>query len=123
MHIRYKMWKTWTLSYYADFLRELIKVAAMETQTEDRHCCEILFRVINRMCQDFVNEKAAIASSYKFNPILIKYDDHKSNRNGIEAVYGKEFLDSRTISCLYPLEKCMKKNVIVCNVCNCNAIF
>ena len=117
------MWKTWTLSYYADFLRELIKAAAMETQIEDWHYCEILFRVINRMCQDFVNEKAAIASSYKFNPILIKYDDHKSNRNGIEAVYGKEFLDSRTISCLYPLEKCMKKNVIVCNVCNCNAIF
>ena len=107
------MWKTWTLSYYADFLRELIKAAAMETQTEDRHCCEILFRVINRMSQDFVNEKAAIASPYKFNPILIKCDDHKGNRNGIEAVYGEEFLDSRTSSCLYLFEKCLKKK------CNC----
>ena len=45
--------KTYTLSYYDNILRELIKLAAMVTQTEDQRCCEILFRLINRMCQEF----------------------------------------------------------------------
>lgn len=80
----------YTLIYYDDILRELIKLAAMEAHTEDQRCCEIFFEVINRMSQNFVNEKAAIASSYKFNPILIKCDDRKGNRNGREAIYGKE---------------------------------
>ena len=63
------------------------------------------------MCQDFVNENAAIASPHKFNPILIKCDDHKGNRNGIEAIYGKEFLESRTSSRLYHFDKSVKKHV------------
>ena len=83
----------------------------MEKQTEDQRGCEIFFRVINRMCQDFVNEKAAIASPYKFNPILIKCDDNKCNRNGTEAVYGKEVLESHTSSCLYHFHKSVKKHV------------
>ena len=67
----------------------------MEKQTEDRRCCNIFFRAINQMCQDFVNEKAAIASAspYKFNTILIKCDGHKGNRNRIEGVHRKELLE------------------------------
>ena len=90
MYIRCKTWNTYILICYDDILRELIKLAAMEAHTEDQRCCEIFFEVINRMSPNFVNEKAAIASSYKFNPILIKCDDRKGNRNGIEAIYGKE---------------------------------
>lgn len=66
-----------------------MKLAAKETQTEDQCCCERFFRVNHRKCQDFVSEKAAILLSHKFNPILIKWDDHKGNRNGVEAVYEK----------------------------------
>ena len=66
-----------------------MKLADKETQTEDQCCCERFFRVNHRKCQDFVSEKAAILLSNKFNPILIKWDDHKGNRNGVEAVYEK----------------------------------
>ena len=55
----------------------------MEKQTEDRRCCKIFFRAINQMCQDFLNEKDAIVSPYKFNTILTKCDDHQGNRIGI----------------------------------------
>ena len=98
----------YTLSCLDDILSEIMKLAAMETQTEHQRCCEIFFRIINRMGHNFVGEKAAIASPYKFNPILIKCDDYKGNRNGTEAVYGKEFLESRTSSCLYRFGKSVK---------------
>ena len=51
---------------------------------------------------------------HKLNPILIKSDDHTySNRNGIEAVNGKEFLENHTSSCLYNFDKSVKKTCLL----------
>ena len=111
LHSRCKSWKTDTLSYYDGILRELVKLVTMEAEIENGENCELFFRVINQILQTFICEKEEIrSSSYIFNPIHIKCDEHSGNRIGITAVFGDEFLENRTSSCEYHYDKSVEKH-------------
>ena len=74
----------------------------METKNEDKDCCALFLCGINCMCQNFINKRGATScSTYSFNPIEIKSDEHPGNRIAIEKVFGKDFLENRTSSCSY----------------------
>ena len=110
---RCKSWKTYTLSYYDDLLRELIKLAIMETKNEDKDCCALFLRGINRMCQKFINKRDGTScSTYSFNPIEIKSDEHPGNWIAIEKVFGKDFLENRTSSCSYHFDKSVARHEV-----------
>ena len=94
------------MSYHDDLLRELIKLAIIETKNEDKDCCALFLRGINRMRQKFINKRDGTScSTYSFNPIEIKSDEHPGNRIAIEKVFGKDFLENRTSSCSYHFDK------------------
>ena len=87
---RCKSWKTYTLSYYDNLLRELIKLAIMVKKNEYKSCCALfLFGIINR-------RDGTSYTTYSFNPIGNKSDEHPGNRIAIEKVFGKDFLENRT---------------------------
>ena len=94
------------MSYHDDLLTELIKLAIIETKNEDKDCCALFLRGINRMRQKFINKRDGTScSTYSFNPIEIKSDEHPGNRIAIEKVFGKDFLENRTSSCSYHFDK------------------
>ena len=45
----------------------------------------------------------------KVNPSIIQYNEHLSNQNEIETVFGQEFVEKRTVSCEYHFENGVKK--------------
>ena len=76
---RCEPWKTYTWSYYDDLLRELIKFAIMQTKN-DKDCCALFLRGINRMCQNFINKRDGTSClTYIFNPAEIKSDEQLGN--------------------------------------------
>ena len=98
---------------YDDLLRELIKLAIMETKNEDEDCCALFLRGINRMCQNFINKRDGTScSTSTFNPIEIKSDEHPGNRIAIEKVFGKDFLENRTSSCSYHFDKSVARHKV-----------
>ena len=46
-----------------------------------------------------------------FNPLIIKCNEHLSNQNGKEAVFGQKFVENRTASCEYHFEKSVEKHI------------
>ena len=47
-----------------------------------------------------------------FNPSIIQCEEHLSNQNGIEAVFGQDFVENRTASCEYHfVEKSVEKHL------------
>ena len=110
---RCKSWKTYTLSYYEDLLRELIKLAIMKTKNQDKHCCALFLRGINRMCQNFINKAdGTTCLTYSFNSREMKSDEHPGNRIAIEKVFGKGFLENRTSSCSYHFDKSVARHKV-----------
>ena len=83
----------------------------MESKSEDGDYCELFFNLINEMVHKFMLDNGMIPKL--FNPTNIQCDEHTSNRNGIEAVFGMEFLTNRTSSCEYHIDKSIKKHVKV----------
>ena len=78
----------------------------METKNEDKDCRALFLRGINRMCQNFVNKRDGTScSTYSFNHVEIKSDEHPGNRIAIEKVFGKDFLENRTSSGSYHFDK------------------
>ena len=45
------------------------------------------------------------------NPSIIQCEEHLSNQNGIEAVFGQDFVENRTASCEYHFEKSVEKHL------------
>ena len=85
----------------------------METKNEDKDCCALFLRGINRMCQNFINKRDGTScSTYSFNPIEIKSDEHPGNRIAIEKVFGKDFLENRTSSYSYHFDKSVARHKI-----------
>ena len=110
---RCKSWKTYTWSYYEDLLRELIKLAIMKTKNQDKHCCALFLRGINRMCQNFINKAdGTTCLTYSFNSREMKSDEHPGNRIAIEKVFGKGFLENRTSSCSYHFDKSVARHKV-----------
>ena len=64
----------------------------METKNEDKDCYALFLRGINRMCQNIINKRDGTScSTYSFNPIEIKSDEHPGNRIAIEKCLIKIF--------------------------------
>ena len=59
------------------------------------------------MLEKFMKDNGQIMKI--FNPSIIQCDEHLSNQNGIEAVFGQEFVKNRTASCEYHFEKSVEK--------------
>ena len=85
----------------------------METKNEDKDCYALFLRGINRMCQNIINKRDGTScSTYSFNPIEIKSDEHPGNRIAIEKVFGKDFLENRTSSYSYHFDKSVARHKI-----------
>ena len=110
LHSRCKGWKTYTLSYYDKFLCELVRLAVMETISEDWKGCEMFFKVINRMIKDHVLNDGKDASNVSFNPYHLKDDEHGGNKIGMARVFGENFVKDRTSSCLYHLDQSVRNH-------------
>ena len=76
----------------------------MEAQSEDSNYCEIFFRGINEM----VLERSCNQKS--FNPINIQFDEHSITKPRLKAVFGEEFVETRTIGCEYHVQKSVDKH-------------
>ena len=61
------------------------------------------------MLDKFMKENGQIIKL--FNPSIIQCDEHLSNQNGTEAVFGQEFIENRTASCEYHFEKSVEKHL------------
>ena len=61
------------------------------------------------MLEKFMKENGQIIKI--FNPSIIQCDKHLSNQSGIEAVFGQEFVENRTVSCNYHFEKSVEKHL------------
>ena len=99
LHSHTKGWKTYTLSYYDEILKMMVKLVSMDTPHEDKTCCEIFFRKINDMIQVYVGDEEGVPSTYVFNPYHLKDDEHGGNKLGMSAVFGEVFVVDRTSSC------------------------
>ena len=65
------------------------------------------------MCQDFINKRHGTScSTYSFNPIEIKSDEHPDNRTAIEKVFHKDFPEYRTTSCSYHFGKSVARHKV-----------
>ena len=111
LHSYTKGWKTYTLSYYDIRLKELVRLATMETSTEDKDCCKLFFININKMLQEKICEDQNIeSSSYFFNPYHLKDDEHGGNKIGMRDVFGVAFVNERTSSCEFHLDQSVKNH-------------
>ena len=65
------------------------------------------------MRQKFINKRDGTScSTYSFNPIEIKSDEHPGNWIAIEKVFGKDFLENRTSSCSYHFDKSVARHEV-----------
>ena len=53
LHPYTKGWKTYTLSYYDILIQQMVRLCTMQCPKEDRICCELFFRFINKMLQEY----------------------------------------------------------------------
>ena len=84
----------------------------METKHEDKDCCALFLRRVNRMCQNFINKRDGTSySTYSFNSI-IKSDEDLGNRVPVEKVFGKDFIESRTSLCSYHFDKSVARHKV-----------
>ena len=69
----------------------------MVKKNEYKSCCALFLFGIYSMWQNFVNKRDGTScTTYSFNPIGNKSDEHPGNRIAIEKVFGKDFLENRT---------------------------
>ena len=87
----------------------MIKLLTMESNAENSSYCALFFTLINEMFDKFMKENGQIIKI--FNLSIIQCDEHLSNQNGIEAVFGQEFVENRTASCEYHFEKSVEKHL------------
>ena len=112
LHNHAKGWKTCTLSYYDIRLRELVRLATMETPTEDKDCCKLFFTDINKMLQEKIcKDQNRESSSYVLNPYHLKEDEHGGNKIGMRDVFGETFVNERTSSCEFHSDHSVKNHL------------
>ena len=75
----------------------MIKLVTMESNAENSSYCALFFTLINEMLEKFMEENGQIIKI--FNPLFIPCDEHLSNQNGIQAIFGQEFVENRTANC------------------------
>ena len=69
LHSYTKGWKTYTLSHYDILIRQMVRLCTMVCPKEDRICCELFFRLINKMLQEYIcDEEGLETTEYVFNP-------------------------------------------------------
>ena len=91
-HSHAKGWKTYALSYYDIRLKELVRLATMETPMEDKDCWKLFFTNINKMLQEKICEDQNIeSSSYVFNLYHLKDDEHGGNKIGMRMYLEEHF--------------------------------
>ena len=100
-----KSWRTYTLSYCGNILKELVKLVTMETVTENAEYCEIFFEL---NCK-FNNNKES--SSLILFTVHRKYYEHSGNQIAIKKVFGVKFYQQRTSSCEYYFKSVEKQEI------------
>ena len=67
----------------------MLRLCAMNYSKEDRICCELFFRCINKMLQEYIcNKEGFKTSEYVFNPCHIKDGEHDGNKLRMKPVSG-----------------------------------
>lgn len=61
------------------------------------------------MLEEFMKKNDQIIKI--FNPSIIQCNKHLSNQNGMETVFGQEFVKNRTVSCEYHFQKRVEKHL------------
>ena len=87
----------------------MIKLVTMESNIENSSYCALCFSLITEMLQNFMKENGQVIKI--FNTSIIQCDEHLSNQNEIEAVFGQDFVENRTASCEYHFEKSVEKHL------------
>ena len=108
LHGHCKGWKTYTLSYYESILREMIRLARMECPFENHKCCKLFFKTINRMMAEYAKDVGRF-QDVTFNPFHLKDDKNGANKIGMRAVSGEMFVNERTSSCEFHIDKNVTK--------------
>ena len=81
----------------------MIKLVTMESDTENSSYCALFFSLINDIVEKFMKENGQVIKI--FSSSVIQCDDHFSNQNGIETLFGQDFVQNRTASCEYQFKK------------------
>ena len=108
LHSHCKGWKTYTLSYYDSILREIIRLATMECPSENHKCCDLFFKTINRMMAEYAKDEGRFQDA-TLNPFHLKDDENGANKIGMRAVSGETFVNERTSSCEFHIDKNVTK--------------
>ena len=65
----------------------MVRLCTMECPKEYRICCELFFRLINKMFQEYIcDEEGLETCEYVFNPYHIKDDEHGCKKLRMKAV-------------------------------------
>ena len=92
-HTRVRNFKTVTLWTYHPVMRKLLRLAVMDIEEENTENLSKFWQVFNSMlCKVSDNQQ------YLFNPCGFVADEHHSNWQSIQLVFGNDAL-SRTVSC------------------------
>ena len=110
LHPYTKGWKTYTLSYYDILIQQMVRLYTMECPKEDRICCELFFRFVNKMLQEYICDKEGWETNeYVFNPYhIVDYEHGGIKQLGMKAVLGETFFNERTSSCNFTWNKLWK---------------
>ena len=103
LHSRCKGWKTYTLSYYDEILRKIVKLATMECLGENKENCELFFRKIIQMVKTDNDQ-------VEFVPSSVMDDEHGGNKIGMAAVFGEDYVKNATASCEYHFKNSVERH-------------
>ena len=93
-HSRCKDFVSFGLWFRHPSIRQVVKLAGMETKKEDTEAITIFFSKFNEMlCQ--IMQKP----DYNFNPKNITMDEAGANFAGVKNVLGQKFVDDKCITC------------------------
>ena len=77
----------------------------MEGKTEEQRHCEIFIWGVNQMTRQHFRQ-----INQRFNPTNMQFDEHRSTKIAIKAVFGEEFLKTCTLGYDYHLDRSAEKH-------------
>ena len=106
MHSRCRGFKTLTLWLHHPGLRRMKRLATMEVERENTEMVSLFFSIFNEALQEFTGDP-----NYKFNPPMIVTDEAGAILQGLNDVFGHEFLD-RISTCQWHFKKCAWRQLV-----------
>ena len=86
-------------------MRQVIKLAGMETKKEDTQAITLFFSKFNEMLR-WIMQK----SEYNFNPKNLMMDEAGANFAGVKNVLGQKFVDDKCITCQWHFMRNMNEH-------------